>query len=62
MTDQLGRSFAATQSLEWRIPSVPASGPTPQVAFDQRIPTCYDSWAAAKDPAGGRFPGGQTVL
>jgi len=62
LTDDLGRRFGRTESLEWRIPEAPASGPILAVAFDKKIASRFESWEAAKDAVGDRFPGGQTAL
>ena len=62
LADNLGRPFGRTESLEWRVPEVPATGPIPAVLFDKKIASRFESWEAAKDDLGGRFPGGQTAL
>ncbi|HWN41061.1 MAG TPA: polymorphic toxin-type HINT domain-containing protein [Thermoanaerobaculia bacterium] len=62
LQDELGRRFGRTESLEWRVPEAPANGPIPPVLFDKTVAVRYESWAAAKDDLGGRFPGGQTAL
>ncbi|HEX5718823.1 MAG TPA: RHS repeat-associated core domain-containing protein, partial [Thermoanaerobaculia bacterium] len=62
LTDNLGRRFGRTESLEWRVPEAPATGPIPAVIFDKKIATRFESWEAAKDDLSGRFPGGQTSL
>ncbi len=62
LTDELGRSFGRAESLEWRVPEAPAEGPIPAINFDKKIATRFESWEAAKDDLGGRFPGGQTAL
>jgi RHS repeat-associated protein len=63
LADRLGRPFGRNESLEW---SVPAAGPDPEapppVSFDRRFPTVYETFAAAGDTAGGRFPAGQSRL
>jgi hypothetical protein len=51
LKDQLGRRFGRTESLEWRVPEAPAA-----VTFDKKIPARFESWEAAKDDLGGRFP------
>ncbi len=61
-TDELGRRFGRTESLEWRVPEAPATGPIPAVTFDKKIASRFESWEAAKDTVDGRFPGGQTAL
>ena len=62
LTDNLGRRFGRTESLEWRVPEAPATGPISSVIFDKKIASRFESWEAAKDNLGGRFPGGQTAL
>ncbi|HYH47079.1 MAG TPA: polymorphic toxin-type HINT domain-containing protein, partial [Thermoanaerobaculia bacterium] len=62
LQDELGRRFGRTESLEWRVPEAPANGPIPPVLFDKIVVVRYESWEAAKDDLGGRFPGGQTAL
>jgi RHS repeat-associated protein len=62
LTDEFGRRFGRTESLEWRVPDAPASGPTPAITFDKKIASRFESWEAAKDNVDGRFPGGQTAL
>ena len=60
--DTIGRPLASATSLEWRIPEAPANGPIPAVGFDKKIPVRYESWEAASNTAGGRFPGGFPLL
>ncbi|MFL6203232.1 MAG: Ig-like domain-containing protein [Thermoanaerobaculia bacterium] len=60
LADDLGRRFGRTESLEWRVPE--ASAPIATVTFDKKIAAPFESWEAAKDDLGGRFPGGQTAL
>lgn len=64
LRDTLGRPFGNTESLEWRVPDPPAdpNSPLPSIAFDKKIPVRFESWAAAWNDVGGRFPGGQTAL
>jgi RHS repeat-associated protein len=62
LADEVGRAFVGTKSLEWRIPAAAATGPTPAVVFDERQAADFESWRAAGDAVGGRFPGGQTAL
>jgi RHS repeat-associated protein len=54
--------FARTESLEWRVPEAPASGPIPAVLFDKKLATRFESWESATSNIGDRFPGGQTAL
>jgi RHS repeat-associated protein len=60
LADDLGRPFGRTESLEWRVPEI--SAPISTVSFDKKLATRFESWEAAKDDLGGRFPGGQTAL
>lgn len=62
LADEVGRAFAGTKSLEWRIPEASTNGPAPAVVFDERQAADFESWRAARDAVGGRFPGGQTAL
>ncbi|HSF39574.1 MAG TPA: Ig-like domain-containing protein [Thermoanaerobaculia bacterium] len=62
LTDDLGRRFGRTETLEWRVPEAPASGPIPAITFDKKVAPRFETWEAATDTATGRFPGGQTAL
>ncbi|HET9768629.1 MAG TPA: RHS repeat-associated core domain-containing protein [Thermoanaerobaculia bacterium] len=55
LRDTLGRSFGRSETLEWRVPATGA------VLFDNKAVRRFESWEAASDTVGGRFPGGQTL-
>ncbi|HKV12058.1 MAG TPA: polymorphic toxin-type HINT domain-containing protein [Thermoanaerobaculia bacterium] len=62
LEDELGRRFGRNETLEWRIPTAEPGLTLQPVLFDKTIPIRYESWAAATDTVGNRFPGGQTAL
>ncbi len=55
LRDTLGRSFGRNETLEWRVPATGA------VLFDNKAVRRFESWEAAGESVGGRFPGGQTL-
>ena len=60
--DTLGRTLAANETLELRTAAAPATGVMPAVPFDRKTALSYESWRAANDTLGNRFPGGQSHL
>lgn len=60
--DTLGRALAANETLELRTAAAPATGVMPAVPFDRKTTLSYESWRAANDTLGNRFPGGQSHL
>lgn len=57
--DKAGRALVTSRKLEF---TAPPSFTLTTVPFDQRIPVGYESYRAASETLGGRFPGGQTSL
>ncbi len=62
LTDTAGRSFDGSESLEWSIPREDGPVVNPPVVFEQRGGADFESYRAAVNTVGGRFPGGQTHL
>ena len=60
--DTLGRALAANETVELRTAAAPATGAMPTPPFDRRTTRTYESWRAANDTLGNRFPGGQSHL
>ncbi len=60
--DTLGRALAANETLELRTAAAPATGAMPALPFDRKTARSYESWQAANDTLGNRFPGGQNHL
>ncbi len=60
--DTLGRALAANEIIELRTAAAPATGVMPALPFDRRNALTYESWRAANDTLGNRFPGGQSHL
>ena len=62
LVDAAGRSFGDSENLEWSIPLPTPEIDEPPVIFERRFSVGYESYVAAGDTVGGRFPGGQTSL
>ncbi|MCP4654599.1 MAG: hypothetical protein GY856_04165, partial [bacterium] len=62
LVDTAGRSFGDSENLEWSIPVPSPELAEPPVIFERRFSVEYESYQAAGDTVGGRFPGGQTSL
>ena len=60
--DTLGRALAANETIELRTAAAPSTGVMPAPPFDRRTAVSYESWRAANDTLGTRFPGGQSHL
>ncbi len=60
--DTLGRALVANETIELRTAAAPATGAMPALPFDRKTALTYESWRAANDTLGNRFPGGQSHL
>ncbi len=58
LKDKAGRPLAAEKAVELTIPEIAQIGE----GLDRRFPVDHESWQAAGETLGGRFPGGQTSL
>jgi len=66
LADRLGRPYGRSETFEWTISTIPAGAPDgaepPPVVYDRSFQQRYESWQAASDWLGGRFPAGQSRL
>ena len=62
LQDQTGRSFASEETLEWSFPDSQSTSTHLEPLFSRQFPLRFESYEAASDTVGGRFPGGQSCL